>query len=79
MPEVSVDLRLDEGHVVHAKLDRLKHGMGVTLGTFLATFSDWSDVTPFEVKYAISVTERPDRIEGILPMIVTVVGPAESS
>jgi hypothetical protein len=73
-PEVTVHLRANEGHVVHAKLDRLKHGQGVTLGTFLAVFGDWSEIAPFEVGYTISVTEHPEKISGTFPMIISMAG-----
>ena len=70
-PEVRVVLRPEQGHLIHAKLRKQKHGEGIILGTFLAVIGAWSDVSPFEVEYSISTSEHPDRISGKLPLIIS--------
>jgi hypothetical protein len=70
-PEVTVVLQPEVGHLIHARLRKLKHGERVVLGTFLAVFGSWNDVGPFEVEYTISTTEHSEKITGKLPLIVT--------
>jgi hypothetical protein len=70
-PEVSVHLRPNDNHIIHAKLERLKHEHSMLIGTFLMVFVNWEVVSPFEVEYSISCAECPEKTSGKLPMIVT--------
>ena len=42
---------------IHVRLGKLVQGNRVRLGTFLAVFSSWEDVKPFQAAFAISASE----------------------
>ncbi len=73
-PEVRVLLRPEHGHLIHAKLSRLKHGQRMVLGTFHALFGSWKDVSPFEVEYTLSASELPEKLDGKIPLLVNKSG-----
>ncbi len=60
----------DDGSLfeIHARIGKLKHGHNVLLGNFIAVFSSWEDVKPFQTKYTITTSDLHNKVVGNLPV-----------
>jgi hypothetical protein len=59
-----------QGHCIHGKAERLKHGGWHRVGSFLGVFGAWDQIAPFEAEFTISASELPDKTIGKIPFIV---------
>jgi hypothetical protein len=69
-PETSLIETKELTWEVHVRLQKLKHGHNVVLGTFLAVFSTWDDAKSFSTKFSISTADLSEKIEDTLPILV---------
>lgn len=68
----TVQKQADNSHIIHARLQKLKHGHNWDIGTFIAVFGRWKDGLPFQAPFTISTSELPDHVTGNIPFVVRV-------